>query len=103
MTDFMETIDHQKNAANLVTQLEKQRGGKTISLGQVVKSLPATRIILAADPELQVAVVRLVVETYARLGTSKAKYPNEWFRKSNVPNAGAEVVRLLVRKQLPFT
>jgi hypothetical protein len=95
--------DLEKKATQLVTQLEKERMGKTLMLGKVVKDLPTAKVILAADPELQVAVVHHVVRIYGQLGRSTAKYPDEWFRKPNVPNAGAEMVRLLTRKQLPFT
>ena len=40
---------------------------------------------------------------YAKFGTPKGKKIKEWFRDKSVPTAGANVVRLLLRRQLPFT
>ena len=71
-------------------------------LYRVVKTLNTTTVILNAAPELQAAFVAEVVEIYCKLGTPKRRI-REWFRDNSVPNASAEIVRLLLRRQLPFT
>lgn len=91
------------NAAALVQQLEQQRGGQTLMLYKVVKTQAATPAILDAAPALQVAFVEHVIDVYAKLGTPKGGRITEWFRKNNVPTASAEIVRLLLRRELPFT
>jgi hypothetical protein len=89
----------QKTPDELLKALEAERGGRTLSLGVVTKGMNATQAVMAADPQTQVAFVRHVVGIYAKLGKAKG----EWFRKSSVPSAGAEAVRLLLRRKLPFT
>ena len=89
----------QKTPDELLKALEAERGGRTLSLGVVTKGMNATQAVMAADPPTQVAFVRHVVGIYAKLGKAKG----EWFRKSSVPSAGAEAVRLLLRRKLPFT
>jgi hypothetical protein len=95
--------DAESEARKLVEALEKERGGRTLSLGKVTKAMGAMQQLQSADPQVQAAFVRHIVATYARLGTPKGKSRPEWFRGKAVPSAGAEAVRLLLRKKLPFT
>lgn len=90
-------------AKTLVQKLEQERAGRTLMMNQVVKTQSTTPIVMASEPALQAAIVEYVVETYAKLGTPKGKKITEWFRDNAVPTAGANVVRLLLRRQLPFT
>jgi hypothetical protein len=99
----MKTSSLKTQAQNLVQTLERESGGQSLLLGKVVKTLKTTAVILNSAPELQVAVVQNVIETYAKLGTPKGRKVTEWFRKKSVPTAAAEVVRLLLGRRLPFT
>lgn len=90
-------------AKALVQKLEQERAGRTLMMNQVVKTQSTTPIVMASEPALQAAIVEYVVETYAKFGTPKGKKIKEWFRDNAVPTAGANVVRLLLRRQLPFT
>jgi hypothetical protein len=99
----MKTNPLKTKAAALVNQLEKQRAGQTLMLYKVVKTQQATPAILTAEPELKAAFVEHVVDLFARLGTPKGKKAKEWFRSNHVPNASAEIVRLLLRRELPLS
>ncbi len=90
-------------AEALVRKLEQERSGQTLMLGKVVKTQATTPVVLNSEPELQMAFVECVVDTYARLGTPKGKRMTEWFRNKSVPSASAEVLRLLLRRRLPFS
>jgi hypothetical protein len=90
-------------AEALSRKLERERAGRNLMLGKVVKTQNTTQVILKADPELQAAFVERVVGVHAKLGTPKGKKITEWFRGNAVPYASAEVVRLLLRRELPFT
>jgi hypothetical protein len=90
-------------AVELLTQLEKERGGQTIYLGRVVKGLPTTKTILGADAELQIAIIRHVIRTFASVGSADGPNANYWWADQNVPWGSAEIVRLLLRRQLPFS
>ena len=95
--------DFKARAKELVAAVEAKRAGRTIYLGKLVKTIPTTDEILAADPRLQAAFVQQVVETYTELGAKHYKGDTQWFHKDNVPSGCAEVVRLLLRRRLPFT
>src|SRR5687768_7197825 len=99
----MRTLPLAAQAKTLIQKLEKECAGQSLMLGKVVKTSQTAPVILNSAPELQVAVVQYVVDTYAKLGTPKGKKVTEWFRKKSVPTAGAEVVRLLLVRPLPFT
>jgi len=98
----MQTNPLKSQAAALISKLEGERGGRTIMLYQVVKTQKTTPVVLNAAAELQATFVAEVVEIYVKMGTPKGKL-KEWFRDNAVPNASAEIVRLLLRRQLPFT
>ena len=91
--------DARKRAEDLLRDVEAERAGRTLQLGVFVRGMSATKDVMAADPQVQVEFVRHVVDVYAKLGAAKG----EWFRKPAVPSGGAEVVRLLLRRKLPFT
>jgi hypothetical protein len=97
--------NHKPQAQAWLKQLEIERGNKTLSMGKLVKTLPTTATVLAADPEQQSAFVRHVVEVFGKLGARKKKIPSgsAWFHKNNVPLASEEVARLLLRRRLPLT
>ena len=90
-------------AESLVRQLEQERAGRNLMFGKVVRTQNTAPIVLGAEPELQAAFVECVVEIYAKLGTPKGKKVTEWFRGNASPAASAEIVRLLLRRGLPFT
>ena len=94
---------NQTRAIELLDQLQKERG--TDVLATPVKSRPATKAILAADPGVQVAFVRQVVAVFAKLGGRGRKPPgsHEWFRENDVPGSGEEVAKMILRRRLPFT
>jgi hypothetical protein len=99
------TQDPETEAANLFQKLEQERGTDTISLGKAVKGYSARAAIVAAEPEVQVAFVRQVVATFARLGKSTGKIPivSAWFNDLKVPFGADEVAKQLMRRRLPFT
>jgi hypothetical protein len=84
--------------------LEQERGTDTISLGKAVEGYSARAAIVAAGPAVQVAFVRQVVATFARLGKSKGKIPevSAWFHSLKVPYGAEEVARQLMRRRLLF-
>lgn len=93
----------QTQAAALLEKLQKERGKDV--LGKPVKERPTTKTLLGAPPDLQVAFVRHLVATFAKLG-ARGKRPsgsNEWFRGKNVPTSGEEVAKMMMRRRLPFT
>jgi hypothetical protein len=96
--------DTETEAANLFQKLEQERGTDTISLGKAVKGYSARGAIVAAEPAVQVAFVRQVVATIARLGKSTGKIPmiRAWFHNPKVPWGAEEVARQLMRRRLPF-
>lgn len=91
--------DVRETAEDLLRAVEHERAGRTLRLGVVVKGMSATKDVMGADPHVQVEFVRHVVGVYAKLGAARG----EWFRKPAVPTGGAEVVRLLLRRRLPFS
>jgi len=102
MLNHMKNNPFKEKAKKLSRKLELRRRGQSMMLGRAVKTRNITTDILNSEPELQAAFVEHVVDVYAKLGTPKGKKITEWFRRNNVPNASAEVVRLLLRRQLPF-
>jgi hypothetical protein len=102
----------QAQAAALLDKLQKERGKDKNAplslpafLARSVKERPTTKTLLSAPPELQAAFVRHVVLVYAKLGArgKKAYGSHEWFRKDNLPTAGEEVAKLIMRRRMPFT
>ncbi len=93
----------QIQAAALLDKLTQERGKDILAIP--VKERPTTKALLAAPPELQVAFVRHVVAIFAKIGARTKKKPVAfaWFHGKNVPTAGEEVARLMLRRRLPFT
>lgn len=100
------TTQHaETQAAALFKNLEKERGTDTLSLGKAVKGYSTRATLMAADPAVQVAFVRHVVATIAKLGKTKGKIPtgSAWFHDLKVPYGAEEVARQLMRRRLPFS
>src|SRR5215471_7541533 len=99
------TQDPKIEATALFQQLEQERGTDTISLGKAVKGYSTRAAIMAAEPAVQVAFIRQVVATFARLGKATGKIPmvSAWFNDLKVPFGAEEVAKQLMRRRLPFT
>jgi hypothetical protein len=98
-------LDFEKQADLLFQKLEQERGKDSLSLSKAVKGYSTRADIFAADPAVQVAFVRQVVATIAKLGKSTGKIPEltAWFHDLSVPYGAEEVARQLLRRRLPFT
>jgi hypothetical protein len=97
-------LDPEKQADLLFQKIEQERGKDSISLNKAVKGYSTRADIFAADPAVQVAFVRQVVATIARIGKSTGKIPEvtAWFHDLTVPRGAEEVARQLMRRRLPF-
>lgn len=95
--------NHAARAKLLLKALEKERSGTTIYLGKAMKSFPTTKAILDAGPDLQMALVQHVVETFSRLGAETQPDANYWWGDPHLPWGSAEMADKLLRRRLPFS
>src|SRR5207244_6736081 len=99
----MGNIPIQKQAAELVQQLENNYARDPAYSVREIKKRKRAQAILNADPEIQAVVVRHVVEAIGRLGAASPGNNHEWVMKSGVPWATFNLVGELLRGGLPLT